>query len=209
MPMKFSQQDFPDSVKILRGNWQISDLSLLKINQLGKKGVATDFGYSSALKIGADIPLKANEGVRLNLTYERTVLTFMTYGFNFHYGASDYIQSDYNFETNRYDTTYVSKKYPGLDLAVGVQLPIKVSQIYLIPRINGFYGLNFGGEEIGGAYYGYSIGLEAAYKLQRKNYLFAGVGYKQKLIPKFFSENSLVVNKHGVPYLQAYVRISF
>ncbi len=192
-----------------RGTWQISDFSLLNLNNLGKKGIATDFGYTTSIKIGTDIPLKSHEGIRYSLSVERTVYTFMTYGFNFHYGSSEYIQSDYDYAEHRYDTTYVSKNYAGLDLSLGGQLPVKVGQIYLIPRLQGFYGLDFGGENLGGMYYGYSLGVEAAYKLQRKTYLFVGTSYKHKLSPKFFSEDSSRVNPSGVPYLKLYVGISF
>lgn len=167
-----------------QGAWRIKDLPSLKLNNLDAKGVSKTYGYPNSAKIGIDIPINSNvENLQYRLEFDKTFLTFVTYGISLGIGNMNLQKpgSNWSAETSSYDTISYKQTYFNSELNLGGQVPVKVGSVYVIPNVKGLFGMNFG-EDTGGLNYGFSIGTEIAYKLTNKTYLIGGINYRRKFV---------------------------
>lgn len=161
---------------IEQGEWRMSKISNLNTRKL-EKGIATTFGYKNSIRLGTGIILNNDQFSQVyNFTYGRTIKTFVTYELNVDWSKEYVLKDEYSYE----DTTCVSKNGLGLSFGMGGQLPIKAGPFYVIPFLKGWAGIEFLSE--GGYTYGFSTGIEAAYKLKERTYILLGAAYKRRLI---------------------------
>jgi serine protease Do len=162
-----------------QGEWKLQKLPALKLNDLESEGISTSFGYTNSAQLGMGIPSGDIENTYYSLYFGRTYFTFITYGLYVGTGGMTLDKPGEWRPNIGFDTISVKKSYFYTDLALGVQLPVKISSIYLIPNIKGTAGMNFG-EDTSAFATGFSAGLEAAYKLAGKTYLIAGIDYRKR-----------------------------
>lgn len=168
----------PTEWVIEQGDWRIQKIAALKLNDLESKGISKHFGYPGSIKLGMDIPINSDiEGTQFRLALDKTFLTFVTYGVSFGIGSMTLDKEEFN--GTAYDAISVNKKYFSTDVSLGLQLPVKVSRLYIVPHVKGIGGFNMG-EDTGGIYYGFSIGSEVAYKLTNRTYLVGGLDFKRR-----------------------------
>ena len=158
-------------------NLRVKSLSFFNARTSGKNGIATDFGYKSSLAFGISKAPAHKSNLLFNISYCNTTRTFMTYDVTLKFGSIPINQNSYNYSTSTRDTTTVILKTIGIDLSYGGQLPIRLGPICLIPYIKPFVGTNM--VEDGFIFnYGVKSGLETAYRINNRNYLILGIGYK-------------------------------
>lgn len=115
--------------------------------------------------------------------------------------------SDYNYNTNQWNTITVKQKYTGVTANMGGQVPVKISNIFLIPYFKGFAGVGLGQNSFFRFIYGYKFGVEVAHKLNTKSYLLGGLEFKKNCFSydKGFDDYSIP----SFPSLDLYFGISF
>jgi serine protease Do len=179
--LNYGDKPLPTIWNAEQGEWKLQKLSALKLNDLENKGLSTSFGYRNSFQLGMGIPSGDAENIYYSVYFGRTYYTFITYGVFLGKGSMTFDMPDGEWRPNigGYDTISVKKGYFYTDLALGVQLPVKISSIYLIPNIKGTVGINIG-DETGAFATGFSAGVEAAYKLTGNNYLIAGIDYRKR-----------------------------
>lgn len=178
------------------GEWDMSNFSALSMRDMSKSGVATSFGYSKAVMFGFGFPLNDLSKMSYTITYEYTMSTFLMFGLGV--SKSDFVRPYLYWDHKTIPSKPVEKdtsetiKHIGTGMHAGLQLPVKLGNIYLIPNVKGYFGIGFVKEDMTG-WWRYSFGLNGAYKLRRSTYLVTGVQYKSL---KIFGEDYARAKPH-------------
>ena len=198
VPVQFNYGEKPITIEWVfeQGNWKIANLPSLNFNSYGKKGIATDFGYYQAIKIGVGFPNSDIETTNYSIEFSKSYRTFITMEWGATFGKIEKLNSsDMPLENDNITTTEMTN-YIDLLYGAGVQLPIRTKSLYIIPNGKAFIGLSTGADVFNGedAYkegfiFGYKTGLEVAYKLNNRTYLIGGLSYRHK---KYSSQNEFV-----------------
>lgn len=157
-----------------QGVLRVKRLSFFKTTTYGKNGLARDFHYTKSLKFGVWTTFSDIKNTYMfNLAYSRAIKTFGTLDVIIKYG----ILPPYMAQTEGGSYVEVtSKPVFGVDYSMGVQVPIKLGPIYLIPYAKPFLGGSIRDRLV--IDYGVRGGMEFGYHLSSRSYLLLGVGYK-------------------------------
>jgi serine protease Do len=162
--------------------WAMSGFAGLDMRDMARSGVATSYGYKNAVMLGVGFPANDLTAAGFSFSYEYTISTFFLFGIDMRrYGFdSPSTYWDGKNPPKEIDTVYTFKSTTA-GLHAGLQFPIKVGAMYVIPNVKGYFGIGFikhpdDSEMVGNT--GYSVGLNAAYKLKRNTYLIGGLQYQ-------------------------------
>jgi serine protease Do len=178
----FGEKNIPTEWIQEQGYWHIKQIESLKANTLEKDGISTSFGYNNSFKLHVNLPMTENYGAQYAVSFTRTYRTFITSGFGLGIGQLTNLEKrgdNFNASTQTFDTVTFNQNYFFMTYEAGGQLPVKIASVYLIPNAKGLFNVNFG-EYVFGSNYGFSAGLDVAYKISRNTYLMGGLSFIRK-----------------------------
>lgn len=164
-----------------QGKWKLSDFSSLKTNKLGKNGIAKDFGYRHSLFVEADISLKKNAANYYFVSYQKTLRSFFVYAYSVGVATLKTVENRTIIDgaNSRIVVEPVTLKSLAVQFSAGVQFPIRINPIYLIPNARILGGMDFGKDSFDtNSYFGLSAGMHLAYKIHTNSYFILGVDIK-------------------------------
>lgn len=185
---KQAKVEFEEDGKIIetvwvaeQGKWKLSDFSSLKTNKLGKNGIAKDFGYRHSLFVEADISLKENAPNYYFVSYQKTLHSFFVYAYSVGLATLKTVKNKTIIDgvNSRIEAEPVTLKSLAVQFSAGVQFPIRINPIYLIPNARILGGMDFGKDSFDtNSYLGLSTGMHIAYKMHTNSYFIFGVDIK-------------------------------
>lgn len=174
-----------------QGNWRISNMPSLKPNELGKNEIPKNFSYQGLFFI-ADMPFfnPIERSFALSYTFSNKFLIYDAYG-----GLALINKKIQGSEYDEKTKSYIDKNVKEIGLQggfnIGLQLPIKIKPIYIIPNSKLLFGLTFSESDIhNGFHYGISGGLQIAYKIHTHSYIVFGLDLKSKKYALLENETS-------------------
>ena len=175
--LAYGGKSIPTEWALEKGDWRIKELVALKINDSSKSRIDTDI--RNLLQLGVNVPANSDfQDMQYMLSYQRSVLTYFTYGIRLGVGRMTDLERDGD-PVNAGVPEIFDKTYFFSDFELGAQLPVKVSSVYLIPNVKGIIGLNYG-DVTNGLNCGFSVGAQVAYKVSGKLYLIGGLDFRRK-----------------------------
>lgn len=188
-----------------QGTWRIASIDNVTMEgkAVATNGVGVGYDVGWAFRGGLAFPLvDKHEKMSYSLNLS-SLYTYVFYDFDVQFGQAKVVQVEPNYVTpSLSDTTTSWKSYVGVAAGIGLQLPIKISDVYLVPYAKGLVGVDFGGEEHTGFTWGYSVGVQAMYNFGKSVYPLLGVEYRGKWA--YMDEEKI-----KTPALGVYIGIAF
>lgn len=164
-----------------QGLWRLSDMSSIKFEDDRVVKIDRSYGYDGSITYLKSTDLGHSDVSYTEILTQHTIKTFYTTGGGFSFGNM------YNPPLTAGDA--YTNKFLGVISHYGVQLPIKLGPVHLVPYARAIVGLDIFGDIFNfNASYGYRMGLEANLHLVDDTYLITGIGFRNKTY--FFPENA-------------------
>lgn len=157
-----------------QGLWRISEIESVTFSDNRKFKIDKSFGYSGSVSYVKNYDLAHPGTSYFEILTQRTIETFYTTGIGF--CAGRLFQVPYQ----EGDANYV--EFKGVEVQNGVQLPVKIGPVHLVPFARLLVGVDLDdSSDFGIAFnYGYRLGLEADVHLTGDTYLLTGIGFRNR-----------------------------
>lgn len=164
-----------------QGLWRLSDMSSIKFEDDRKVKVDNSYGYDGSITYLKSTDMGHSDVSYTELLTQNTIKTFYTSGAGFSFGNM--------YKPPMQVGDAYTNKFLGVLSHYGVQLPVKIGPVHLVPYARAIVGLDVFGDIFNfNASYGYRLGLEANLHLIDDTYLITGFGFRNKTY--FFPENA-------------------
>lgn len=160
-------------------HWRLRNISIFdKINK-PERGINKDFDFEESLSIGAFKPLGDRELTYWSISYIRCSLKFLTFNGNLFLGKQI---KDANGKKLDKPNLYI-----GFNTGFGLQAPIKLSKMYLVPFFRIFYNID---AMVGRSGLTFNSGVESIIKLGHTTHLLLGIDWHKRTYTNIDSDDS-------------------
>ncbi len=186
-----SEEREPLVVTHERGAWQVEELALPPLPEQRHYGLAHSVEMRGTARAGVKVPFYGKEGVGLALQFSYMQWTYVFFRIDGVYGRYGFEATDPMTDL----TSEVRGHYVGLAPSLGVQLPVKLNAVLLLPYVRGFYGMHYSlqTKQEAFSYFrtyravpGVGVGMDVAYRLRDGLYVVGGVGGQYVVISSNF-----------------------
>ena len=173
------------------GAWRVEDLELPPPLARSRYGLAGAVAMRWAVRLGGVIPFYSKEGGNVSLQFSYMQWTYAFFQIDGVYGSYGFTAVDQMYDV----TSEVRGRYVGLSPSIGLQLPVMLDAVLLLPYVRGFYGMHYALEAKQESFQffrtyratpGLGLGVNVAYKVGDATYLMGGIGGQYVVISSNF-----------------------
>lgn len=173
------------------GEWRVEDLALPPRADRKRYGLAHSVALRGTVRLGMDFPLYGREGNSVSFRFSYMQWTYFFFQIGGGYGRYGFEVLDPFTEKKQ----AVTGSYLGLTPSLGVQLPVMLDAVLLLPYARGYYGMHYAlnGKHDGFQFFrtyravpGFGLGVDFAYRVREGLYVVGGVGAQYVLISSNF-----------------------
>lgn len=174
-----------------RGEWRVDDLALPPREDRKRYGLAHGVALRGTVRLGMEFPLYGREGNSASIRFSYMHWTYFFFQIGGGYGQYGFEVIDPMTEKKQ----VVKGSYLGLTPSLGVQLPVMLDALLLLPYARGFYGMHYSlqSRQEGFQFFksyravpGFCLGADLAYRVREGLYIVGGVGVQYVLISSNF-----------------------
>lgn len=174
-----------------RGEWRVEDLALPEEVERKRYGLSQSVSMRGTARVAMEIPMYGKEGNSGSFRFSYMQWTYFFFQIGGGYGRYGFDVVDSMTMT----TQEVLGSYLSLTPSLGVQLPVKLNTVLLLPYVRGFYGMHYSLQkrQAGFQFFtsyravpGFGLGADVAYRIKEGLYIVGGIGGQYVLISSNF-----------------------